>query len=36
MARDYKRLPDTLMGLHFLAFSIPMLHRFVQQMACCP
>jgi transposase len=33
LARDYERLPDTLKGLHFLAFAILMAHRFVQQMA---
>lgn len=29
LARDYERLPETLAGLHFLAFAILMLHRFV-------
>jgi transposase len=29
LARDYERLPDTLAGLHFLAFAILMLKRFV-------
>ena len=29
LARDYERLPDTLKGLHFLAFAILMAHRFV-------
>ncbi len=33
LARDYERLPDTLKGLHFLAFSILMLKRFVTLMA---
>lgn len=33
LARDYERLPETLAGLHFLAFAILMLHRFVQVMA---
>jgi len=33
LARDYERLPETLAGLHFLAFTILMLHRFVQHMA---
>jgi hypothetical protein len=28
-------LPDTLKGLHFLAFAILMAHRFVQSMAFC-
>jgi hypothetical protein len=29
LARDYERLPDTLAGLHFLAFSMLMAHRVV-------
>jgi transposase len=29
LARDYERLPETLAGLHFLAFAIVLLHRFV-------
>jgi transposase len=29
LARDYERLPETLAGLHFLAFAILMLHRVV-------
>jgi len=33
LARDYERLPETLAGLHFLAFAILMLHRFVDVMA---
>lgn len=33
LARDYERLPDTLKGLHFLAFAILMVHRFVQRLA---
>ena len=33
LARDYERLPETLAGLHFLAFAILMLHRFVEVMA---
>ena len=33
LARDYERLPDTLKGLHFLAFAILMAHQFVQVMA---
>jgi transposase len=32
LARDYERLPDTLAGLHFLAFAILMLHRFITFM----
>ena len=29
LARDYERLPETLAGLHFVAFAILMLKRFV-------
>src|SRR5262249_40115009 len=29
LARDYERLPETLVGLHFFAFAILMLARFV-------
>jgi transposase len=29
LARDYERLPETLAGLHYLAFAILMLHRIV-------
>jgi transposase len=29
LARDYERLPETLAGLHYLAFAILMLSRFV-------
>lgn len=32
LARDYERLPDTLAGLHFLAFVILLTHRFVTLM----
>lgn len=32
LARDYERLPETLAGLHFLAFAILMLKRFVEIM----
>src|SRR5207253_9098383 len=30
LARDYERLPETLAGLHFLAFVILMLKRVVE------
>lgn len=30
LARDYERLPETLAGLHFLAFAILMLRRVVE------
>jgi transposase len=29
LVRDYERLPETVAGLHFLAFAIQMLKRFV-------
>ena len=33
LARDYERLPETLAGLHFLAFAILMLKRLVEVLA---
>jgi transposase len=30
LARDYERLPETLAGLHYLAFAILMLKRFIE------
>ena len=30
LARDYERLPQTLAGLHFLAFALILLNRFLQ------
>jgi transposase len=33
LARDYERLPETVAGLHFIAFSCLMLHRFVLTVA---
>ena len=33
LARDYERLSETLAGLHFLAFTIILLTRFVSLMA---
>jgi transposase len=33
LARDYERLPQTLAGLHFLAFAMLMLKRFAGVMA---
>jgi transposase len=36
LARDYERLPETLAGLHFLAFAVLMLHRFALLMLHCP
>jgi len=32
LARDYERLEDTLVGLHFVAFAILLAHRFVTFM----
>ena len=33
LARDYERLPETLAGLPFLAFTILLLVRFATLMA---
>jgi transposase len=33
LARDYERLPQTLAGLHFVAFAILMLTRFTHGLA---
>lgn len=33
LARDYERLSETLVGLHFVAFAMLMAHRFVTAMA---
>lgn len=33
LARDYERLAETLAGLHFVAFAILLVHRFVTFMA---
>ena len=30
--RDYERLPETLIGLHFLAFAILMAKRVIETM----
>ena len=35
LARDYIRLPENLVGLHLLAFTVLMLHRFALLMAYC-
>ena len=32
LARDYERLPETLAGMHFAAFAVLMLTRFVKQL----
>src|SRR5436305_12354329 len=36
LVRDYERLPETLAGLHLLAFTVLMLHHFTLVMAHCP
>src|SRR6266480_2006992 len=36
LARDYERLPETLAGLHLLAFTVLMLHRFAFVMTHYP
>ena len=33
LARDYERLPETLAGLHFLAFAFLMLARIAALVA---
>jgi transposase len=33
LARDYERLPETLAGLHFLAFALLLLSRFIHSVA---
>jgi hypothetical protein len=33
LAIDYERLPESLAGLHYLAFAMLMLKNFVQLMA---
>ena len=35
LARDYERLPETLAGLHFVAFAILMLRQAVHLIAQC-
>ena len=36
LARDYERLPETVAGLHFLAFACLMVHRLVTVVAQSP
>ena len=36
LARDYERLPETVVGLHFVAFACLMLHRLVTVAALSP
>jgi transposase len=33
LARDYERLPQTLAGLHYLAFAMLLVKRVVEWMA---
>ena len=33
LARDYQRLPETVAGLHFLAFACLLLHRLIPLLA---
>jgi transposase len=35
LARDDERLPQTLAGLHFLAFALLLLHRFIHLVVHC-
>jgi transposase len=36
LAKDYERLPDTVAGLHFVAFACLMLHRLITLAAQSP
>jgi transposase len=36
LARDYERLPATVVGLHFLAFACLLLHRLIPLLAESP
>jgi transposase len=36
LARDYERLPETVVGLHFLAFACLMVHRLLTVVAQSP
>jgi transposase len=36
LARDYERLPETLAGLHFLAFACLLLHRLIPLLVESP
>ncbi len=36
LARDYERLPQTVAGLHFVAFACLMVHRLVTLAARSP
>ena len=36
LAKDYERLPETVAGLHFVAFACLMLHRLITTAAQSP
>ena len=36
LAKDYERLPETVVGLHFVAFACLMLHRAISVLAASP
>ncbi len=36
LVRDYERLPETVAGLHFVAFSCLMLHQFISLLMAGP
>jgi len=36
LARDYERLPETVAGLHFVAFACLFLHRAVTVLGSSP
>jgi transposase len=36
LAKDYERLPTTVVGLHFVAFACLMLHRAIPLLAASP
>ena len=36
LAKDYERLPETVAGLHFVAFACLMLHRLITVAAQSP
>jgi transposase len=36
LAKDYERLPETVIGLHFVAFACLMLHRAIPLFAASP
>jgi hypothetical protein len=36
LAKDYKRLPETVVGLHFVAFACLMLHRAAGLLGASP